>query len=102
MDIDPILFGGLFILVFTWFYLCHRMFAILKKRHPDKYEALGKPSLILNNTISNNLLFIKFLFGRGWRELNDKGASALGNSMLVFFALYTIIFFGIFFVHTKI
>jgi hypothetical protein len=51
---------------------------------------MGKPSLIMNNSISNNISFMKFLFKREWKELNDPALSTLGQSMLVFFAIYTI------------
>ena len=72
------------------------MFGILRTRHPEKYEAMGKPSLIMNNSISNNLSFMKFLFKREWEELNDEGLATLGKSMLIFFAAYTIMFISIF------
>ena len=92
----PVLFVIMFSSVFVWFFLCHRMFNILKTRHPEKYEAMGKPSLIMNNSISNNISFMKFLFKREWRGLGDNGMATLGKSMLVFFALYVIIFFSLF------
>lgn len=95
-EVFPILFGILFCLVFVWFYLCNRMFKILRIRHPEKYEAMGKPSLIMNNSISNNLSFMKFLFKREWQELNDQSLATLGNGMLIFFVTYTILFFGLF------
>ena len=92
----PILFGILFCSVLVWFYLCHKIFGILRTRHPEKYEEMGKPTLIMNNSISNNLSFIKFLFKREWLELNDEGLSKLGNAMLVFFAVYTVGFLFMF------
>jgi len=97
MEIFPILFGILFCSVFVWFYLCHKMFGILRIRHPEKYEAMGKPTLIMNNSISNNLSFMKFLFKREWQELNDDGLASLGKGMLVFLVIYTAIFFSLFF-----
>jgi hypothetical protein len=88
----PILFGVLFCAVLLWFFLCHRMFVILRTRHPEKFEAMGKPSLIMNNSFSNNLSFMKFLFKMEWQDLNDESVATLGKSMLVFFALYVILF----------
>lgn len=96
-EMFPVLFGILFCSVFVWFYLCHKMFGILRTRHPDKYESMGKPSLIMNNSISNNLLFMRFLFKREWQGLNDKGLTILGKSILIFFALYTVLFLSLFF-----
>jgi len=77
------------------------MFVILKTRHPDKYEEMGRPSLIMNNTFSNNLSFIKFFFKREWRKLNDRGMTSLGNGMLVFFGIYTILFFWLIIIGTS-
>ena len=37
-----------------------------------------------------SILFLKFLFRRGWQGLNDGGLTKLGNTMLVFFVLYMI------------
>lgn len=95
-----VMFTNVFVLlfcsVFVWFYLCYKMFSILRIRHPEKYEAIGKPSLIMNNSISNNLLFMKFLFKREWRDLNDEGLAQLGKSMLVFFSLYMVLFVYLF------
>ena len=58
---------------------------------------MGKPSLIMNNSLSSNITFMKFLFKREWRELNDSGLATLGQFMLVFFAIYTVGFFVLFF-----
>lgn len=87
-EIFPIIFGILFCSVFVWFFLCHRLFKILETRHPATYEAMGKPSLIMNNSISNNISFMKFLFGGQWRDLEDDRLTKLSKSMLVFFFVY--------------
>lgn len=92
----PIVFGVLFCSVFVWFYLCYRLFKILEKRHPEKYHSMGEPSLIMNNSISNNINFMKFLFRREWRQFDDPGLAVLGKSMLVFFAIYTVGFLALF------
>jgi hypothetical protein len=93
----PIMFGTLFCSVFVWFFLCYRLFKILETRHPEKYESMGKPSLIMNNSFSSNITFMKFLFKREWRGLDDSGLTILGKSMLVFFAIYMVGFLIIFF-----
>lgn len=96
-EVFPIMFGVLFCSVFVWFFLCYRLFKILETRHPEKYESMGKPSLIMNNSISSNITFMKFLFRREWRELDDSGLATLGKSMLVFFAIYMVGFLTLFF-----
>ena len=72
------------------------MFKILRTRHPEKYEAMGSPSLIMNNSLSNNISFIKFLFKREWQDLNDAGLASLGKGMLAFFIIYSVLFLGLF------
>ncbi len=96
-EVFPIMFGILFCSVFVWFFLCYRLFKILETRHPEKYESMGKPSLIMNNSLSSNITFMKFLFKREWRDLDDSGLATLSKSMLVFFAIYTVGFLALFF-----
>jgi hypothetical protein len=95
-EVFPILFGVLFIAIFVWFFLCNKMFKTLALRHPEKYEAMGKPSLIMNNSLSNNVSFIKFLFKREWRDLNDPSVTSLGKIMCVFIMLYLALFLVVF------
>lgn len=90
-------FGILFISVFIWFALSYRMFKLLKARHPEKYSAMGKPSLITNNSISNSFAYNKFLFKREYLELNDPELAKLGKFMRVFSILY-MVFLSLYFV----
>lgn len=90
-----IIFALLFCSVFLWFFLCYRLFNSLETRHPEKYQAMGRPKLFTNNTFSNNFAFIKFLFKREWRELNDSGLTNLGNAMLAFIVIYLLGFLSL-------
>ncbi len=96
-EVFPFLFGILFCSVLVWFFLCYQLFKILETRHPEKYESMGKPSLIMNNSLSSNITFMKFLFKSEWRELNDNGLALLSKSMLVFFCAYMVGFLTLFF-----
>lgn len=96
-EVFPIMFGILLCSVFLWFFLCYRLFKILETRHPEKYESMGKPGLIVNNSLSSNITFMKFLFKREWRDLDDSGLATLNKSMLVFFAIYTVGFLALLF-----
>jgi hypothetical protein len=82
--------------VFVWFALCHRLFKSLQTRHPEKYEAMGRPSLIINNSLSNNISFMKFLFKREYLDLNDPGISKLAQFMLIYLLVYLIGFMFLF------
>jgi len=57
---------------------------------------MGKPGLIANNTMSSNFAFMKFLFKREWRDLDDAGLAVLGKFMLVFFVIYMVGFLTLF------
>ena len=92
-EVQP-MFIVLFGFIALWFFLCTRMFKILRTRHPDVYERMGSPSLIMNNTISSNLKFMKFLFTRRWTRMPDKGLCQLGDFMLAVFVIYFALLFS--------
>ena len=89
----PILFG----MIIVWFVLIKMFFNRLERRHPAKYEAMGKPSLFLRNSIAGGLATFKFLAAREHKALNDSYLSKLSDAMLIFFAIYLLLFFGLFF-----
>ncbi len=72
------------------FFLIHRVYKILKNRHPEKYEAMGSPGLIMNNSISNNISFMKFIFKLEWKDLGDPSLSNLSGFLLVYFVVYSV------------
>lgn len=47
------------------------LFRRLKAHHPKSYDRLGKPNLIFNNSVSNNILFVKFIVCGDWVHLDD-------------------------------
>ncbi len=69
---------------------------MLEARYPEKYESMGKPTLIKNNTMSTNITFIKFLLRREWRDLNDAELTKLSRFMLVFWIIYLVGFLTLF------
>ena len=92
------LFSVLFGMVVVWFVLIKMLFNRLEVAHPQKYEAMGRPSLFLRNNIATGWATMKFLFAREHRSLNDSYLSKLSDAMLVFFAIYLLLFFGLAFV----
>lgn len=88
----PVLFG----MVIVWFVLIKLLYRRLEREHPQKYEAMGKPSLFLRNHISGGFATLKFLVSREHKALNDDYLSKLSDAMLVFFAIYLLLFFGLF------
>jgi hypothetical protein len=90
------LFIVLFGMVIAWFVMIKLLFNRLERAHPQKYEAMGKPSLFLRNNIATGWATMKFLIAREHRALNDGYLSKLSDAMLAFFAIYLLLFFGLF------
>src|SRR5205823_3286120 len=67
----PVLFFVLLACVVVWFILITRLFRLLRTRHPAVYDSLGRPTLILNNSIRNGWLFTRFLLGGHFRDIDD-------------------------------
>ena len=75
MKISDVIMGiGFAIMFLVWFiqmYLTKRLLDELKARFSDQWTQLGKPSLILNNSLSNNAAFMSFLWNEKYLGLND-------------------------------
>ena len=93
----PVIFAMLFGMVIVWFVLIKLLFNRLERHHLKKYEAMGRPSLFLRNSIEGGWATLKFLVTREHRSLNDSYLSKLSDAMLVFFAIYLLLFLGLFF-----
>ncbi|TBR40407.1 MULTISPECIES: hypothetical protein [Dyella] len=83
-------------MVVVWFVLIKLLFNRLEAAHPQKYEAMGRPSLVLRNNIATGWATLKFLVAREHRLLNDNYLSKLSDAMLVYFLIYLLLFFGLF------
>ena len=92
------LFVVLFLMVIAWFVLVSWLFRRLRERHARIYEEMGSPTLFLNNSIRNNWLFMKFLWGGGWRALGDPQLTQACQVMQVFFVVYLVVFVSMMFV----
>ena len=98
MDLETVsvvLFPVLFGMVLVWFVLVKMLFNRLEHAHPQTYEAMGRPSLFLRNSPAGIFAMIKFLVRREHRALGDSHLSKLSNAMLVFLAVYLVLFFGL-------
>jgi hypothetical protein len=91
----PLLFPVLIGMVIVWFVLIKILFNRLESLHPLKYEAMGRPSLFLRNNIATGWATLKFIVAREHKTLNDSSLSKLSDFMLVFFAIYLLLFFGL-------
>jgi hypothetical protein len=87
------LFGLLFALVAIWFLLVSRLFHRLRDYHPSAYVAIGSPTLLWNNSLRNQWLFLKFLLASQWRDLNDPLISRTVPLLRIWLVVYPILFF---------
>jgi hypothetical protein len=55
----------------VYLFLIARMFSYLESHHADVYEALGNPSLFLNNSIQNNRLVLGWLWREEYSDIAD-------------------------------
>lgn len=91
------IFAILACMVLVWFILVKMLFNRLESSHPEKYEAMGSPSLFLRNSPAGAIALLKFLVAREHKILNDGSLSKLSDVMLVFLLVYLVLFFALFF-----
>src|SRR5436190_3398311 len=87
-----LLFSMLMASVIAWFIMATHLFRLLRTRHPDVYDSLGRPTLILNNNVQNGWLFMRFLLGGRFEKIDDAETLRLCQFMRVFAYCY----FGLF------
>jgi hypothetical protein len=58
-------------LVGIYFYYFDKLKELLKSKYKEDYEAMGKPTLVMNSSISNNLSFHKYLSAKKYVKHND-------------------------------
>jgi hypothetical protein len=73
-------------------YLQSRFLSILKGKHYDHWTALGSPSLIMNNSPSNNIAVIKFLWKKKYLEINDPVLTQISQQIRGLTIIYTFVF----------
>lgn len=72
--------------------LQHVFLSQLRTRHAQTWEALGRPSLFLNNSVSNSLAVLRFLWRREYRCLPDARFVRFANFLRGFLAAYLVLF----------
>ena len=80
------------IMVLVWFRKLANFFKFLQENHPLEYEKMGSPSLVANNTPSNNFSFFKFILGNRPTEIGDKQLLKKSIYLKRFFYIYLVLF----------
>lgn len=83
---------AMFAMVIGWFVMLRIMFNRLEQLHPQKYEAMGRPTLFLRNNIHTGWMTLKFIWLREHRPLADATLSKLSDFMFGYSLLYLAVF----------
>ena len=67
-----------------WVFVCRYFLRLLRTRHEERWISLGRPSLVLNNTITNGIAVTRFLWRKEYMELEDEQITRLCSFMLVY------------------
>ncbi|HWX20571.1 MAG TPA: hypothetical protein VN578_11790 [Candidatus Binatia bacterium] len=91
-SIIPIAFPLVFLSVIVWFFMVSALYRRLRQHHPEKFHAMGEPTLFFNNPPRASLILLRFLFKREDTALNDPSLSSLSKTMLVFILCFLFVF----------
>jgi len=79
----PMYFVGWCVCAIFLMPLTHKVFRILPVRHKDKWVLMGRPTMFLNNSIGNQIAFIKFIMKGTFEALGDQELSNLCRKIRV-------------------
>ena len=88
----PILSIVLFVSVGIGFVLQHTFLSRLRTHHAQTWEALGRPTLFFNNSISNSLAVLRYLWRREYLRLGDQQSIRLASFLRSFTVFYFVLF----------
>ncbi|HNT35103.1 MAG TPA: hypothetical protein PKH07_08910 [bacterium] len=74
-----------------WFWLIARLYRRLERDHPEKYLAMGKPTLFWRSSLVSSFDLLRFIFLQEHRELNDAHLSRLRDRMRLLLLTYTLL-----------
>ena len=90
--IVAVVFALMFAAIIAWLVSVHLVLRRVQRAHPELYEDMGRPHVILNNTPQNNGPVLSLILGRGYRGLQDPVLERLGDrARIVFFAACVLI-----------
>lgn len=85
-------FAGLGVLLIVGTLQTRKLIRLLRERHERIYESLGRPTLILNNSVLNSTRLMAFGWRGRFKETSDREliecASRLGVIQAAYFALF--------------
>jgi uncharacterized membrane protein len=76
----------------------HHLLREMRSRHPDLWESLGRPTLVINNSVSNGLAVQRFLWRKDYEALHDPEFILLARRLrtfnLAYLAFFAVILIG--------
>jgi hypothetical protein len=90
----------LFVLLIVYFIVYNKFLFVLKKNHSEKWKELGSPTFIMNNSISNGIVLLKFLWNKEYLKTNDPELIKIAQltwtvcKVYIMFIIIIALFFG--------
>ena len=88
--VTVLIFAVPLVSILLWFFLCYKIFELLRTRYPDTYLSLGEPSIIMRNGSRQQALLMRFLFKKEWKSLSDRQLSFYCRGLFVFYLTYVL------------
>ena len=95
MNLVPTLFPVMPVMVVMWLAMIIALFMRLKSKHSEKYKEISGLCSFPYDAIKLTSFLLVFLFKREHKGLGDNSLSFLSDFMLVFSAIYLLLFFVI-------
>ena len=90
----PVFWGLLFAAAIAWIFLSRRLYGRLKHSYPEIFEVLGKPALIMKDSLATNYRVIMFLFRGEHETINDIEIIRLCQGLRYVFLIFVTCFLG--------
>ena len=94
MSLFPVLFAVYWSSVLAWYLMASRLCVALSQRHPLLYDTLGRPALA-GSDFRGDFALMRFLLGRRYRFLNDRGVARLCGAMRALLCVYALFFLAL-------
>ncbi len=75
------------VLVAAWLAALSLVWLRLIRRHPEKYDAMGRPHFL---TLRGSIATLRFVLVREHRTMHDRTLGILSDSALAIFSLYVL------------
>ena len=87
MSFEGITYGGAVIATVSYLVVVAALLRSLRRYQPAVWDALGRPTLFLNNSIANSFRVAKFVLGREYRNVDQGQIQKLGWAAFLLFVL---------------